>query len=180
MDKLIQTEKCSIIYGKYKRNNEIWPYQELFRCPRELDAKDLKRYVEENGCFLGFENDEATTDLQNVNGYEMQDYWRMYYRDGWEGRWMSTITGGRDENKVSLSSCKGVQEIVDWILDTYKHGCNCEMITDLKANYKSWGNDGKRFILKPIYNDLIRVMFDTTYGNGDYPVRIYVYKRKEN
>ena len=52
---LIQTNECSIIYGTF---NGV-PNQELFRCPRELDDKDLKRYVEENGCFLGFENAEG-------------------------------------------------------------------------------------------------------------------------
>ena len=176
MDKLIQTSKCSIIYGTFKGV----PNQELFRCPRELDDTDLKRYVEENGCLLGFENAEGVTDLRNVDGYEVLDYWRMYFRHGWDGRWMGTDFGGRDESKVSLSVCKGVQAIIDWLIANYKHGCDWEMIADLKESYKSWEGDGKRFVLKPIHNDLIRVMFDTTYGNGDYPVRIYVYKRKEN
>lgn len=39
---------------------------------------------------------------------------------------------------------------------------------------------GKRYQLiyltpKPLFGDHYRIAFDTTYGNGDYPVRIYVY-----
>ena len=38
-----------------------------------------------------------------------------------------------------------------------------------------WGY-AHRYVLKPKYSDKYKVLFDTTYGNGDYPVRIYVYK----
>lgn len=43
MDKLIQTGKCSIIYGNFQGK----PNQELFRCPRELDIEEIPKYVNE-------------------------------------------------------------------------------------------------------------------------------------
>ena len=177
MDKLIQTEKCSIIYGNYKARPD-WPYQELFRCPRELDSTDLKRYVEENRCLLGFENDD-TKDLRNVDGMELLDYWRMYFRSGWNGRWIGTTWGSYDETKITELDCHGVQEIIDWITDNFPHGCNWEMEDYMAENFKPTSNDGKRYFIKPLYSDLYKVLIDTTYGNDDYPIRIYVYKRKE-
>lgn len=53
---LIQTAVCSIIYGQFSGE-----YQELFRCPRELDDVDLRGYVNDNRCVLGFENDDTKT-----------------------------------------------------------------------------------------------------------------------
>jgi hypothetical protein len=176
MDKLIQTQQCSIIYGDFRGE----PNQELFRCPRSCDDTDLKNYVERERCLLGFENDKATEDLQKVEGMELLDHWRMYFRDGWQGRWMGTAYGGWDENKVSKIDCIGVNHIIDWLVDNFPHGCNWEMQEHLLVNYEPWSDDGKRYLLKPLYSDLYKVMIDTTYGNGDYPVRIYVYKRKEN
>ena len=42
---LIQTVVCSIVYGQFGGE-----YQELFRCPRELDDVDLRGYVNDNRC----------------------------------------------------------------------------------------------------------------------------------
>ena len=176
MDKLIQTEKCSIIYGDFKGK----PNQELFRCPRELDDQDLKRFVEESRRLIGFENDNATEDLHNVDGMELLDYWRMYYRGCWDGRWMGTVTGGYDDDKMTKLDCLGVQRIIDWVIENFPRGCSYQMQEYLEQNFKPWGNDNHRYLIKPMYSDLYKIMIDTTYGNGDYPVRIYAYKRKEN
>lgn len=40
---LIQTEEVSIVFGEFKGEKD----QELFRCPRELEDTDLRRYVNE-------------------------------------------------------------------------------------------------------------------------------------
>lgn len=53
---LIQTAVCSIVYGQFGGE-----YQELFRCQRELDDVDLRGYVNDNRCVLGFENDDTKT-----------------------------------------------------------------------------------------------------------------------
>ena len=83
MDKLIQTGKCSIIYGEFHGK----PNQELFRCPRELDNVDLRRYINENRCLLGWEADTETTDLKESKRY--LGYYRMYFRNAsWYGKCM--------------------------------------------------------------------------------------------
>lgn len=168
-DVLIQTEKCSIIYGNFRGES-----QELFRCPRELDNTDLRRYVNEHRCFLGFENDDAP-DLRNVKGKVMIGYWRMYFSNGrWYGRWLlegNIIPDARD--------CHGVDEIMCWFSENFEKGCNYFMSSYFNDNFKHWGGD-HRYLVKPKYSDCYKVMVDTTYGNGDYPVRIYVYKNKED
>lgn len=163
MDKLIQTEKCSVIYGDFQGK----PNQELFRCARELDNIDLRKYVNENRCLLGWKPDTETKALKEVSNY--LGYYRMYFRNGaWYGRWMEC------NEKVDQIVCHGIDEIIKWLRETFPRGCNFVMKEYLEK-YPTWG-DENRYLLQPIYSDKYRVMFDTTYGNGDYPVRIYVYE----
>lgn len=49
------------------------------------------------------------------------------------------------------------------------------MQEDCEEQFKSWG-DKTRFLVKPRGSENYLVMIDTTYGNVDYPVRIYVYR----
>lgn len=163
---LIQTEKCSIIYGLHNGEEN----QELFRCPRELDDIDLKRYINENRVLLKLEDDN-TEDLHDVEGKTLIGYWRMYYRGGWAGRWIL-------ENKYTPDTldCIGVNMIIDWIVKKFPKGCNWTMKDYLgKSDFTSHA-DGNRYLIRPYMSDYYKIMFDTTYGNGDYPVRIYVYK----
>ena len=163
MKKLIQTGVASIIYGDFQGK----PNQELFRCPRELDDVDLRRYVNEHRCLLGFEADTETEDLRESEQYA--GYYRMYFRDGnWFGRWMES------NEKIDRVACVGVDEIIEWLRENFQKGCSWDM-KDYLAQYPTWGNEN-RYLLKPLYSDHYKVMFDTTYGNGDYPVRIYVYE----
>lgn len=164
--KLIQTEKCNIIYGDF--NGE--PNQELFRCPRELES-DLFRYINEHRCLLHFVDDE-TENVREVDGKKMIGYYRMYFRDGcWSGRWLL------ESNKPTKLDCHGVQEIINYFCETFKHGCSYDMEEYFQNNFKGYCNN-KRFLVKPYGSEYYKVMIDTTYGNGDYPVRIYVYKEE--
>ena len=167
MEKLIQTEKCSIIYGEFKGKEN----QELFRCPRELDNIDLKNYINDNRVFLGFEDDD-TEDVRVVDGMEMINYYRLYFSEGWYGRWMGN-------HEVTRLECHGVDNIIRYFRESFPKGCNWEMEKYFQDNYTGCC-DNKRFLVRPLMSDMYKVMVDTTYGNGDYPVRIYVYRRKEN
>lgn len=172
MNKLIQTEKYSIIYGTFKGEEN----QELFRCPRELDSIDLPRFVNEYrplvcpmGSDIPFENDRKTTDLRNVKGKILIGYYRMYYRNGWAGRWML------ENGKPDILDCTGTQRIIDWICEKFNKGCDYYMKDFCEDHFVNWGGDN-RYLIKPLYSDYYKVMIDTTYGNGDYLVRIYCYK----
>lgn len=162
---LIQTNECSIIYGTLKGKEN----QELFRCPRSLDNMDLARYVDEHRSFLGFENDQATTDMRNVPGKKLIGYWRMYYRGGWAGRWM--LEGSETPTDVD---CLGVDKMIDFICEKFPKGCTW-LMEDFLKDFQTWGQPD-RYLLVPRYSSIYKVMFDTRYGNGDYPVRIYVYR----
>lgn len=160
---LIQTGVCSIIYGTFRGQEN----QELFRCPRELDNVDLARYVNKQRCLLGFEADSDTKDLKAPDNY--LGYYRLYFRDGrWFGRWME----GYD--KITQIDAYGVDEIITWLRDNFDHGCSFVMKEWLEQ-FPVWGSEN-RYLLKPLKSSHYKVIFDTTYGNGDYPVRIYVYK----
>lgn len=168
MDKLIQTAEYSIIYGDFKRENSAYPYQELFRCPRELDNADLSRYVNENRCLLGFEADTETEDLKESDRYF--GYFRMYFRNGtWQGKWMEA------NGEIKAIVYHGIDEIIKWLSDNFPHGCNWEMDEYFKENYPTWG-DEDRYLIFPIMSEHYKVLVNTRYGNGDYPVRIYVYE----
>lgn len=173
MDKLIQTNEVSIIYGYFKGK----PDQELFRCPRELDSVELHRYISENRTLvcpmesdIPFENDVETTDLRNVEGKTLICYYRMYYSDGWAGRWMLENGG------PSRLDCFGVQQIIDWICNKFPNGCDYYMKDWCADRCVQWGVN-HRYLIRPFLSDFYKIMIDTTYGNGDYPVRIYVYRK---
>lgn len=161
---LIQTEEASIVFGDFKGQKD----QELFRCPRKLEDTDLRRYVNENNCLLGFESDDKQeTALNEIPGYS--GYYRLYFRDGWYGRWME------EDDRIDQKLCAGIDEIVRFLQSNFPYGCNdWDMAAWLRDEYPTWGGDN-RFLLKPLFGDHYRIAFDTTYGNGDYPVRIYVY-----
>ena len=169
MNKLIQTGVCSIIYGTFRGKKD----QELFRCPRELDDVDLPRYINETRSLIGFDDDSNTEDLRDVEGMKMIGYYRLYFRGGWFGRWMP-------ESDVSPSAleCNGIDNIVDWLREEFPCGCSFDMEGYFRDNFKPWGVGDKRYVIRPKYCDFYRVMVDTTFGNGDYPVRIYVYRKE--
>lgn len=167
MSVLIQTSICSIVYG-YHNGKEN---QELFRCPRELDNIDLRRYVNEHRNLFGFEDDVFTADLRKVNNRELIGYYRMYFRDhSWYGRWM--LENGEPDRR----DCYGVQQIIDWIVKEFPNGCSYKMKEYFHEHHRQVSSN--RYLVKPIYSDFYKVMIDTTYGNGDYPVRIYVYRKE--
>ena len=168
MEKLIQTSECSIIYGEFRGKKD----QELFRCARSLDDKDLVSFVNKERVVLDLVDDE-TEDLRDVPGMHMIGFWRMYYRDGWQGRWM--LEG---EDKPSARDCYGVNKIIDFICDQFPKGCDYKMQSYFEKHHVSHAG-GKRFLLRPQLSDVYKVMIDTTYGNGDYPVRIYVYREEK-
>ena len=163
MDRLVQTKESSIIYGSLKGEE-----QELFRCPRACDGTDLKRYIDQYRPLLGFDNDD-TEDLRKVSGKMMIGYWRMYFRDGWAGRWM--LEG---DDKPTEVDCFGVNRIIDWLVQEFPDGCDYCMKSYFATNFNKWG-DEERYLITPSHQDHYKVMIDTKYGNGDYPVRIYVY-----
>ncbi len=163
--KLIQTAICSIVYGTFQGKEN----QELFRCPRELDNVDLRNYVNKERVFLGVRNDYVE-DLHNIEGKEFLGYYRMYFSCGsWYGRWLD-VKEGVEETDVA-----GIEDIINWIRKQFTQGCDYYMEDYCKEHFKTWGSDN-RYLIKPIMSDVFKIMIDTTYGNGDYPVRIYCYR----
>ncbi len=173
MDKLIQTKDSSIIYGEFKGEKN----EELFRCPRELDELDLARYINENRALVAPTDsdhpfvDDDTEDLREVAGKKLVGYWRMYFRSGWAGRWL--LEG---DERPTAQDCAGVNKIIDWFCETFKKGCDWEMEEYFRSHFQTWGEE-ERYLIRPFMSDIYKIMVDTRYGNGDYPVRVYVYRK---
>lgn len=171
MEQLIQTSKCSIIYGTFRGKEN----QELFRCPRELDDMDLPYYINQHralvapmGSKIPFVND-STPDLRDIKGETLIGYYRMYFSYGWGGRWM--LENGTPDSR----DCAGVQAIINWICKEFPSGCDYYMVDFCKEHFIEWGSEN-RYLVRPFMSEYYKVAIDTTYGNGDYPVRIYTYK----
>lgn len=163
MYKLIQTEDVSIVYGDFKGEQN----QELFRCPRACDATDLNRYVSQHRCMLGFEADSPVKDLRKVKNYA--GYYRMYFANNmWCGTWLEY------SKKIDEVCCIGINGIIRWLRKNFPKGCDWSM-KEYLSKYPTWQGEN-RYLLKPMYSDHYKVVFDTSYGNEDYPVRIYVYE----
>ena len=161
---LIQTSICSIVYGTFQGKEN----QELFRCPRELDNTDLRNYVNKERIFLGVEKDDVE-DLRKVPRKTFLGYYRMYSDgNGWFGRWLD-VKDGTENIDVA-----GIEDITNWLRTEFPHGCDFTM-KEYLTRFKNWGSDENRYLLRPIMSDRFKICIDTTYGNGDYPVRIYVY-----
>ena len=71
----------------------------------------------------------------------------------------------------------GIDNIIRYLQEKYPHGCSFDM-EDTMGKYPKWGGS-KRYLIKPKYSEFYRIMVDTTYGNEDYPVRIYLYHPKK-
>ena len=167
MDTLIQTAEASIVYGFHDGKEN----QELFRCPRELDNVDLRQYINENRSLVGFE-DDRTEDLRNVEGKDLLGYFRFYFRGGWDVIWL-----GEGNEKPDKLDCAGADRIYEWLRKTFPNGCDWHMKDHFMTNHLIWGDD-ERYLIKPKMSEYYKVQVNTRYGNGDYPVRIYVYRDK--
>ena len=138
----------------------------------KTEETSLREYVNSSRDFLGLEQEESIEyikEMKEKTGY--QGYFRMYFRFGrWYGSWFET------SQNVSNLSIKGVSRIVRFLQDKFPCGCNSTMQEYLEENFSPWGASDTRYLLKPVYSDHYRIMFDTFYGNEDYPVRIYVFE----
>lgn len=166
--KLIRTDVSSIVLGWHEGE-----YQELFRCPRKLDDVDLRMFVNDNRYLLGFESD-ATADLRNVQGKKLIGYYRMYFRGGWYGRWFSAEKND-DDMQLTEKDKVGITHIIEYLVSEYPKGCDWLMQKNMKERYATWRGEENRYLLIPLMSEHYKVLVDTKYGNGDYPIRIYVY-----
>lgn len=179
MDQLIRTEKSTIIYGTFRGEDN----QELFRCPRETEAADLTRYINEYrslvcpmGSKIPFINDD-TEDLRNVEDKSMIGYWRMYYDGGWHGRWLlENEFTGQEVIKPNNIDCLGVNNIIDWFCENFPNGCDWKMKEYFNRNFKEV--EDHRYLIKPYLSQNYKILIDTAFGNHDYPVRVYTYHNK--
>lgn len=182
MDKLIQTSEANIIYGEFRGENN----QELIRSPL---MKDIENFINKerrlvvpfkmNNPFVDQDTTEYIEDnLHKREGYIYKGYFRMYWRYGWYGRWFDNNFDSLSSSKVEITQLDilGVERIVDWFCENFPKGCNWEMDLFFSENYTE--EDKNVFYIQPYLSDIYRIAVNTTYGNEDYPVRIYVFEKE--
>lgn len=139
----------------------------IFQSPLE---KDLDRFLMENRLVLNFVDNTSITNLRSIEGRELIGYYRMYYSGRWDGRWFP-----ESRKKIDDSELAGLKNVINYVAERWTKGCDYIMSYEMEQEHTPWGSEN-RFLLQPRGNDYYLVMIDTTYGNGDYPVRIYVYR----
>lgn len=140
----------------------------IFQSPLE---SDLLYFLKGNGLCVDLIDACAIEDLRNIEGKQLVGYFRMYYRDGaWAGRWFIENSDG----PTYMEICS-VQQVINYVAACFPKGCDWRMCEELAEKFSRWG-DSQRYVTQVYGNDYLIVAFDTTYGNGDYPVRIYLYR----
>ena len=162
--KLEKKENSYIIVADSRKfgDNEI-----IFQSPIEAD---VERFVKENNLLVRLYDNTEVTDLRNrEDNKTLIGYFRMYYRGGWHGKWF--LEKGQE---ITSKDINMVQHIIDFVANRWDKGCDYFMKDDCKESFAQWG-DVNRYLVQPMYNDNYLLAIDTTYGNGDYPIRIYAY-----
>lgn len=165
--RVVRDTNSTYVFGCHNGEEQI-----IFQCAKELEDTDLRNYVNKERIFLDITPDLDITDLHNVPGKRFLGYYRMYFSNGmWYGRWLDVADGVEEIDVI------GIEQITEWIRKSFTGGCDYYM-EDYLSNFPIWGTEN-RYLLKPLYSDVFKIMVDTTYGNGDYPVRIYVYEENK-
>lgn len=116
-------------------------------------------------------------DVRKVDGAgRFLGYLRFYFRNGsWICKWLDTPQNLNLSDKARVLLMK----ICDEIDNVWKWGCDKSMKEELQSNYPNWGAENK-YLLEVIDSNIsCYMLIDTTFGNDDYPIRIYVYEAEE-
>lgn len=117
------------------------------------------------------------SNLADVSGKKCLGYARLYFSSGWHYRWFSDFNGktSLDGQEVSLSAEDRalLKNTVRYFEDHYPRGCSYCMQEDMEELMAAVSDN--RYLLQPVFFENVAILVDTTYGNNDYPVRIYMY-----
>lgn len=108
-------------------------------------------------------------------------YNRLYFRNGWFSRWFAADGDTCPEGSVCLGATSEEVDFLNalhaWLSKKWKHGCTAAMCGDLdKLDCRI---DDNMYLLEVEGGPCGCLMhFNTTFGNADYPVRIYLYREE--
>ena len=110
-------------------------------------------------------------------------YYRMYcnYGYGWGGRWFNECKDTTEFGGVTSMNEKELSELnttISAVVKEWPDGFSMFSNPSLERYDAAVTEDGKRHLLYREGKLLhMLILVDTTYGNGDYPIRIYCYKK---
>ena len=109
------------------------------------------------------------SNLQERKGKINLGYYRMYYRNGYDGVWF--------ENAGKMTQCE--KEVLSQVIDTVKELAPEGMTPYFQEHLNDVATaspNGRYYYFETSTNFNFLVEFAPEYGNDDYPVRIYVYR----
>lgn len=111
------------------------------------------------------------------SGYEQMGYYRMYFRNLWYGKWFVQSEKFKEVRTAESEVLKG---FCQWIEQTFTGGCDEKMTEYLESHTELTKNPNGRYsnILEIDDNAYADVVYNTEFGNEDYPIRIYLYRKE--
>lgn len=129
---------------------------------------------------INFVRENLVTDnLDNVAGHSLMGYFRMFYNGGWFGKWFAIHEDFKQDGLLNSESTT-LKNFCEWVQNTFIGGCDDKMLDYLSNNEDIQNINSNYFIgLRIDDTSYAVVKYTPRYGNEDYPIRIYLY-RKDN
>lgn len=117
--------------------------------------------------------------ISEAAGHTFMGYFRMYFRSGkWYGKWFAE-NAEFEKNGVLPEESNKLKSFCKWVEDRFKGGCNDVMTDYLKNNEDMKCINGSYFIGLLISDtSYAMVKYTPQFGNDDYPIRIYLYRKE--
>lgn len=166
----IEENKSYIVKAKkrYAKEEEI-----IFQSPLK---EDYDAFVQKEAIITELTENNTVEDLRKVENKELIGYWRMYYRHGWNGVWFQNS----ETEELDSHDIKVLDNTIIYVCNRWSKGCDYFMTDDMKEHFSTWGEVETLYLLQPKGFDNCLICINTEFGNGDYPVRIYMYRDKNN
>lgn len=114
-----------------------------------------------------------------ARGYSMAGYYRMYFdaRNGWNGTWLAHDA---EFGKYGLHADEGkvLHDYCQWVIDTFTGGCDEKMLSFLSDHSEKKAENGLYYFDLDISEASHAVVeYKTAYGNRDYPIHVFLYRK---
>lgn len=116
--------------------------------------------------------------MDNISGYTLMGYFRMYFRNGWFGRWFAKTDEFEENGARDIESAK-IKDFCAFVEDNFTGGCDEKMVDYLKtnSNYQRLDNGTYYNAIEVDDKSYIVIQVSPQYGNSDYPIRVLLYRK---
>lgn len=110
-------------------------------------------------------------EIQGIGEY--MGFVRMKFRNHWDNIWF----GREYDTQIPKRAGCMLNNLLSDIQNNWQNGCDMQFELDIQKYDAYWSENGKRHLLEISDNGINYIfLIDATYGNCDYPIRIYIYE----